>query len=166
LVSQNHSGARRCAFVARCSPKRRRITHQRPFYWVVVPQRAGQSPGLETFQIDTYALRLVLHIEELSRDPEIRRFEEVMEKSELILSMIMDENRWRHAIQVLEGFEPFVRARVKVMTTPEKDALIFQLGRLEEALEALPVDAKAETGSNSIKKALASARATILRSPK
>jgi hypothetical protein len=52
------------------------------------------------------------------------------------------------------------------MTTPEKDALIFQLGRLEEALEALPVDAKAETGSNSIKKALASARATILRSPK
>jgi hypothetical protein len=107
---------------------------------------------LETFQIDTYALRLVLHIEELSRDPEIRRFEEVMEKSELILSMIMDENRRRHAIQVLEGFEPFVRARVKVMTTPEKDALIFQLGRLEEALEALPATQRRRPAQTQSKK--------------
>jgi hypothetical protein len=56
-------------------------------------KRADKSIGFETFQIDTYALRLLLHIEELNNSKEVARFEQIIEKSELVLSMVTDRNR-------------------------------------------------------------------------
>ncbi len=120
-------------------------------------ERASTSRSFETFQIDTYALRLLLTIEERSNADEVVRFGAIMQKSELVLSMITDQNRRWHAIQVLEGFEPFVRARARVMSTTERNALVFQLNRLQSALEVLSPQIRAETGSDSTKRSLASA---------
>jgi hypothetical protein len=126
--------------------------------------RADKSPlRFETFQIDTYALKLLLHIEERSNSKEVARFEQIMNKSELVLSMITDQNRRFHAIQVLEEFEPFVKARAKAMSISERNAMVFELGRLEEALGGLSAEVRAETGSDIIKKSLAAAREYIVK---
>jgi hypothetical protein len=126
-------------------------------------KRADKSPGFETFQIDTYALRLLLRIEELNNSKEVARFEQIIQKSEIILSMLTDQNRRFHAIQVLDGFEPFVRARGSVMSISERNAMIFQLARLEEALGGFSPEVRAETGSDIIKRSLAAAREHIVK---
>jgi hypothetical protein len=125
--------------------------------------RAHAAPGFETYQIDTYALRLLLRIEERSQTDQVDRFDAIMQKSELVLSMITEEsNRW-HAIQVLEGFEPFVQARGRLMSTSERNALVFQLNRLERALAGLSPEIRAETGSDLTRRMIASAISHILR---
>jgi hypothetical protein len=126
-------------------------------------KRAEKAINFQTFQIDTYALRLLLRIEERSNERAVTRFDAIIQKSELVLSMLTNGSQRWHAIQVLEGFEPFVRARAIAMSTNEKNALIFQIGRLENALEGLSVEVRAETGSDSIKRSLASARSELLR---
>lgn len=128
-------------------------------------KRAASSPGFETFQIDTYALRLLLQIEERDESDNVVRFDSILEKSELVLAMIRDLNRRGHAIQVLDGFEPFVRSKAKVMSKTERNALIFQISRLEKALEELPADARAETGSDAIRRSLSRARAHVVQLP-
>jgi hypothetical protein len=126
-------------------------------------KRAEAADRFETFQIDTYALRLLLRIEEESTAGQLSRFDQIIEKSELVLSMITDQNRRWHAIQVLEGFEPFVRRRALAMSTTERNAMVFQLGRLEAALNNLTAEARAETGSDQIKNSLTRARAFLVK---
>lgn len=127
-------------------------------------KRAESSPGFQTFQIDTYALRLLLRIEELNSSKDVIRFEQILTTSELVLSMITDQNRRFHAIQVLEGFEPFVKARAHVMSVSERNAMVFQLSRLESALSGLSSEIRAETGSDLIKRSLARSREYIVKS--
>jgi tetratricopeptide (TPR) repeat protein len=126
-------------------------------------KRAENSAAFQTFQIDTYALRLLLRIEELNVSRDVSRFEQILDKSELVLSMITDQNHRFRAIQVLEGFEPFVKARAVVMSVSERNAMVFQLGRLEAALGALSSEIRAETGSDFIKRSLAVAREHIVK---
>jgi hypothetical protein len=126
-------------------------------------KRANAANNFETFQIDTYALRLLLRIEERSSAAEVVRFDDIIQKSELALSTITDENRRWHAIQVLEGFEPFVRARTGAMSVPERNALVFQLNRLVAALNGLPAEIRAETGSDITKRSLEASIAYITR---
>lgn len=128
-------------------------------------KRAEASPGFETFQIDTYALRLLLQLEEGDQAVDVTRFDSIIEKSELVLAMITDQNRRGHAIQVLEGFEPFARARTKAMSRAERNALVLQLARLVKALDALSPDARAEHGSDSIRNSLGRARAFVVNAP-
>jgi hypothetical protein len=78
--------------------------------------------------------------------------------------MITDQNRRFHAIQVLEGFEPFVKARAHVMSVSERNAMVFQLSRLESALSGLSSEIRAETGSDLIKRSLARSREYIVKS--
>jgi SIR2-like protein len=127
-------------------------------------KRASAAHNFETFQIDTYALRLLLRMEERSSASDVRRFDDILQKSELVLSMLNDANRRWHAIQVLDGFEPFVRARVGIMSTPERNALVLQLNRLVTALSGLPIETRAETGSDIIKRSLEAAIAHIVNS--
>lgn len=98
----------------------------------------------------------------MSESKEVSRFEQIISKSELVLSMITDQNRRFHAIQVLEGLEPFVRARARVMSIPERNAMVFQLGRLEAALNGLSPEIRAETGSDIIKRSLVVSRELIV----
>jgi hypothetical protein len=125
--------------------------------------RADASEGFETYQIDTYALRLLLRIEERSQTEQVTRFDDIMQKCELVLSMIMDQSRRWHAIQVLEGLEPFVRARARLMSRAERNALVFQLNRLERVLAGLPVEVRVETGSDKIKQKIGLAISHILQ---
>ncbi len=82
--------------------------------------RAQESSGFQTFQIDTYALKLLLQIEQRSSESKVDRFDEIADKLERVNSMIGDENRRIHAIQVLEGIEPFVGARIAAFSTGER----------------------------------------------
>ena len=51
------------------------------------------------------------------------------------------------------------------MSVSERNAMVFQLGRLEAALSALSSEIRAETGSDLIKRSLAAAREHIVRLP-
>ena len=66
--------------------------------------RAAEIPKFRTYQIDTYALRLLLIVETRSEvSEEIRRFDRIIEKLEEVRAMIGEESyRW-HAIQVVAG---------------------------------------------------------------
>ena len=91
-------------------------------------QRASASPSFQTFQIDTYALRLLLLIEQgAMRANKIERFNEIIEKLDRVRSMIGDESRRFHAVQVLEGIEPFIVARISQFSAGELTTLTFHL---------------------------------------
>ncbi len=125
--------------------------------------RASASPGFETYQIDTYALGLLLRIEEQSQTVNVARFEDIIDRSERVLSMLSDQSRRLHAIQVLKGIEPFALARAHALSTAERNILVFQINRLERALECLSEDEKVETGSIGVRRKLEEATRHVLR---
>lgn len=76
-------------------------------------KRAEASPGFQTFQIDTYALKLLLLIEQrIGGDDSVGRFKDIIDKLGRVRSMIGEESRRFHAIEVLKEIEPFVAARI------------------------------------------------------
>lgn len=122
-------------------------------------ERASANPGFQTFQLDTYALRLFLRIEEdASHVERIERFEDIVEKIERVCSMIGDVSRRFHAIQVLEGFEPFVRARINSFSGAETNTLVYHLSLLIERLDQILPEDRAQTGSDLIKASLERAK--------
>ncbi len=128
--------------------------------------RAESSPGFQTFQIDTYALRLLLTIEQGSTsDTGVSRFTEIVDKLDRVRQMLADESRRFHAIQVLEGIEPFVRGRLRSFTRQELTGLTYHINLLVDQLEVLAPDARAITGSDGIKASLERAKASILAIP-
>ena len=125
--------------------------------------RAAASRGFQTFQIDTYALRLFLQIEQRDEGGErVTRFGEIIEKMERVRAMIGDESRRFHAIQVLEGIEPFVLSRVSAFSNAEKSTLVFHLNLLTEKLDRLSVDERAQTGSDQVKASVIAAKDRLL----
>lgn len=125
--------------------------------------RADASLGFQTFQIDTYALRLFLLIEQRTEDrSEVKRFDEIIEKMERVRSMIGDESRRFHAIQVLEGIEPFVSARLSAFSTSDKSALVYHLALLIESLDQLSPGQRAQTGSDVVKASIIRAKDRIV----
>lgn len=123
--------------------------------------RAAASPSFRTFQIDTQALRLYLLLEERARDPRVGRFDQIMEKMELVLAMIGDESHREYAIRVLEGIEPFVAARLSALTGGEMEALDFQFSRLVENLDRLSPEIRAQSGSDQVKASILRAKQRI-----
>ena len=125
--------------------------------------RAGDSPGFQTFQIDTYALKLFLLIEQREvKAQSVKRFENIIQKLERVRSMIGEENRRYHAIQVLDGLDPFVVSRIQYFSTDEKNALIYHINLLVDSLDNLSPDQKAVTGSNNIRSGLLTAKSRVL----
>ena len=125
--------------------------------------RAAASPGFQTFQIDTYALRLWLLIEQHAEGANrVARFDEIIEKMERVRSMIGDESRRFHAVQVLEGIEPFVSARVSAFSTAEMSTLVYHSALLIENLDQLSLDDRAQTGSDQVKASILRAKQRIL----
>ena len=102
---------------------------------------AEASPGFRTFQIDTYALRLFLSIEQRG-EPTVRvdRFDEIIEKMERIRLMIGEEGTRSHAIEVLKNVAPFVSARISGFSKGEKIALVQHLNLLIRELNRLSPD--------------------------
>lgn len=115
--------------------------------------RAAEIPNFRTYQIDTYALRLLLIVETRSEySGEIRRFDRIIEKLEEVRAMIGEESyRW-HAIQVVGEVEPFVSLRAGAMSNGEQVALVYQLRLLLQKLELLSPEAREETDADRIAK--------------
>ena len=125
--------------------------------------RAAVNPTFRTFQIDTYALRLLLLIEQHARDSvKIARFDEIIEKLERVRSMIGEESRRIHAVEVLNGVEPFVSARVSAFSTTEMNTLVYHLALVTDDLERLSSDDRAQTGSDGVKGSVIRAKERIL----
>ena len=121
--------------------------------------RAAESQGFQTFQIDTYSLRLLLEIERRAVDQDTSaRFGQIVEKLERVRLMIGDESRRFHAIQVLEGIEPFVSARISTFSTYEKNTLVYHLALLIDKLAQLSPDERAQTEADKIKAGVARAK--------
>jgi hypothetical protein len=125
--------------------------------------RAAGSPGFLPYQIDTHALRLMLLIEQRnSGESVVTRLARIVEKTEIVLSMIGDESHRYYAVRVLEDIEPFVAARISVLSITEMNVLVFQFSRLIEQLERLTPDARAQSGSDEVKASIVRAKERIL----
>ena len=125
--------------------------------------RAADSPGFLTFQIDTFALRLILLIEQRTKgDETVRRFDQIVEKIEEVRRMIGEESRREHAIQVLSEIEPFVVARREAFSISEKNSLVFHLALVQRELENLSDIDRARTGSDKVLQSVGRARRIIV----
>lgn len=115
--------------------------------------RAHEIPGFRTYQIDTYALRLLLLLETRAADAgPVRRFDRIIDKLEQVRPMIGDVNyRW-HAVQVLAELEPFVALRTGSMSNGERIALVHQLRLLLQNMQLLTAEARAETGADKVER--------------
>jgi hypothetical protein len=125
--------------------------------------RASANIGFQTFQIDTYALRLLLLIEQRKvNDGKISRFGDIVDKMQKVRAMINDESRRVHAIEVLDGIEPFVKNRLMSFSIAEKNVLVYHLDFMVRALESLSPDDRAQTGSDAIKEGINRARNSLI----
>ena len=126
-------------------------------------ERAARRTGFRTFQIDTQALRILLLIEtkEKTRGPVVR-LQQILEKLELINSMLGEESHRTYAIRVLEFVGPFVEKRRHDLSLPEGTALTFWLTKVSETLGSLPLEYRARAGTDSSKVKLDLARQLLL----
>lgn len=125
--------------------------------------RATMISGFKTFQIDTYALGLLLRIEKSGADQNsVQRFDQIIEKIERVRSMIGNESHRFHAYKALEGIEPFISARIKVLSTPEKNSLVYHLNFLISALSDLSPEDQALTDTNKIMSSIERATAELV----
>ena len=104
--------------------------------------RAAENPGFLTFQIDTFALRLFLLIEQADGESStVSRFHEIIEKMTKVRSMVAEESNRDQAVQVLEGVEPFIANRGEMLSVSEKNTLMYHLALIRTDLEYLvPAD--------------------------
>lgn len=113
--------------------------------------RAAARAGFHTFQIDTYALRLLLLIEERNQeDSQVSRLDEIMQKMDKVRSIINEPSRRYHAIEVLMRIEPFVHSRISAIAAEERTALNYRLQSLLDSLVNLSQSERAETGSDKV----------------
>lgn len=125
--------------------------------------RAADSPGFETYQIDTQALRLYLLIEEREpRGSNVSRFDKITSKIELVMRMIDNESHRTYAVRVLQGIEPFTVSRIDSLSTPEKNALVIYFSRLIRSLENLSKEVRAQMGSDDVKLSIHRAKRIII----
>lgn len=113
--------------------------------------RASEIPGFETYQIDTYALRLLLMVEiDAVGASMVSRFDRIIEKLRQVRAMIGGENyRW-HAVQVLSELEPFASGRAGSLSNSEQMALVYEMRLAIQKLRALPSEIREEVGADAV----------------
>ena len=100
--------------------------------------RAAENPRFLTFQIDTFALRLLLLIERADvKSNTVSRFGEIIEKMTQVKAMIGEESSRDQAVQVLGGVEPLIVERGEALSVSERSALIYHLALVQTDLEHL-----------------------------
>ena len=125
--------------------------------------RAGKIPTFRTFQIDTYALRLLLLREgQEIKSSIIERFDQIVEKIEQVKSMIREESRRDHAIDVLAEIEPFVSSSNQAFSESEKSIFIFHLNLVDEELARLDEVVRMQTGSDKVRRSIENAKQFLL----
>ena len=125
--------------------------------------RAAAREGFKTFQIDTYALKLFLLIEQQDKEgASVVRFEEILERIGRVREMIGEASRRYHAVQVLNGIEPFVMARSPALSRQDKNALLYHIDLVVENLGRVPADEHVETGVSKARSSLIKAKSLLL----
>ena len=126
--------------------------------------RAAARTGFRTYQIDTQAFRIFLLIEtEAECGAPVARIQEILEKLELLDSMLKEESHRSFAVRVLEGIGPFIENRRGDLVTSERTALMFWLSRITGTLAGLPADYKARVGSELTRRKLDSSKDLLLQ---
>lgn len=125
--------------------------------------RARERDGFQTYQIDTQAFRILLLVEtQAPRGTSVDRFSDIIEKLELLNSMLLEESHRAYALKVLEGVYVFVERRREDLTLHEKTVLTYWLATLGETLSQLSPDFRARYGSDSTQKVIASAKQLLV----
>ena len=111
--------------------------------------RAAARTGFRTYQIDTQAFRILLLIEvDAQSGAPVARIQEILERLELLDSMLNEESHRSFAIKVLEGIGPFIQKRRGDLSTAERTALVFWLSKITKTLASLPAEYRARAGSD------------------
>ena len=100
--------------------------------------RAAEKPGFQTYQIDTYALQLLMLIE--ARDAShstVPRLGQILERMERVQHMIEDENHVLHAVRAVSGIETFVVRCASALSTTERLTLDVRLRHVVDKLRPL-----------------------------
>ncbi len=109
--------------------------------------RAANIRNFHTFQIDTFALGLLMRIESRQKSHRsVKRFDQIIEKLERVRQMIGDGTRRYHAIKVLEGIDPFIQACVPALSTGQKNIFIYHFNLLIDSLNELTEEDRKQTG--------------------
>ncbi|WDZ78573.1 hypothetical protein PWG15_08840 [Ensifer adhaerens] len=115
--------------------------------------RAESNAGYQTYQLDTYHMRLLLHIE-MHRDTpmeDIGLWQEIVQLLEKFGAMLRDADHRDFVIRVLAEIEPFVGKRSDCMGAKNILILKEQLRSIVQALNDLPAPAKEESGVEPVR---------------
>ena len=125
--------------------------------------RAENIRNFHTFQIDTFALGLLLRIESrINNRDSVERFDKIIDKLERVRQMIGDGTRRYHAIKVLEGIDPFIQARSSSLSTGEKNKLVYHFHLLIDSLEGMTEEDQRQTEAFKIASGIKRANQRIL----
>ncbi len=123
--------------------------------------RAEESPGFKTYQIDTQALRYVLVREARDSATSVTRYDMLIEKLRLVVPMLAEESHRSHAVHVMKDIEPFVKARVHALAISEKNELVAELDKILVALARFDMSVQAETASISVSESVERAKRMV-----
>lgn len=115
--------------------------------------RAEQSSGFKTYQLDTYHMRLLLHIEAHNLAPaeDTGHWTEIGNLLDRFDAMLRDEAHRDFVVRVLEGVEDVVSPRGPYLGSTEKRTLTSRLQRIAEALEQLPLEIKQTSSTEPVR---------------
>lgn len=135
--------------------------HAAERFLVTAYDRAKDSPGFKTYQIDTQALRCILVCETQDSATDVTRFDQLMEKLRVVIPMLAEESHRFHAIQVMRDIEPFAAARGNVLSLEQKNELVAELDKIILALAHFDIVTQAENASLPVGESVERAKRTI-----
>ena len=110
--------------------------------------------GFKAFQLDTQALSIYLLEEIASKSSTVEGLANIIAAINTVSDMISDQSHRQYAIEVIGEIPAFLDARHIALKNEEKVALVFELNRASKALVALPIEEKAYSGSEIVRKRL------------
>lgn len=91
----------------------------------------------------------------------VTRYDMLIEKLRLVVSMLAEESHRAHSVQVMKDIEPFVSARVHALSLPQKNELVTELDKILAALGRFDMAAQAETASIPVMESVERAKRAI-----
>jgi hypothetical protein len=117
--------------------------------------RGGGRPGFLPYQLDTNSLGLLIDLEQrAANDAPVSRVQRILELLERSREMIGDGNHRGHVLKVLRKIEPFLKQRKAGLSAAERVGFTYQINLIIDALKALPLNDKAEWGSEPVRESL------------
>lgn len=119
-------------------------------------QRGEALPKFRPYQLETYHLRLLLHIETHpdSKGVPIKHWQAIIKLLERFALMLGDASHRGFAVAVLAIFEAFVMARAADMLPDQKREITTRLQANADALDRLPMEFKLSSCSETTRESL------------